>query len=102
MRAAGIREIKNKLSEYLRLVRDGETILVTDRGVVVAQLAPPPPAGAPALAEDAALARLAAAGKLRLPRNKVPSPRQGPISDLPSGIDVERALGEVRGDRDRS
>jgi prevent-host-death family protein len=102
MRAAGIREIKNKLSEYLRLVRDGETVLVTDRGVVVAQLAPPPPAGAPALAEDDALARLAAAGKLRRPRSKVPSPGEGPLAGLPSGIDVDRVLRAVRSDRDGS
>lgn len=41
MHAVGIRELKNKLSEYLRLVRAGERILVTDRGEVVAELAPP-------------------------------------------------------------
>lgn len=41
MRAVGIRELKNKLSEYLRLVRAGENILVTDRGEVVAELHPP-------------------------------------------------------------
>jgi prevent-host-death family protein len=43
--AVGIRELKNKLSEYLRLVRAGERILVTDRGEVVAELAPPGEAG---------------------------------------------------------
>lgn len=44
MRTVGIRELKNRLSEFLRLVRSGERILVTDRGVVVAQLAQPTPA----------------------------------------------------------
>ncbi|MFI5007275.1 MAG: type II toxin-antitoxin system Phd/YefM family antitoxin, partial [Solirubrobacterales bacterium] len=29
MKAVGIRELKNRLSEYLRLVRSGEEILVT-------------------------------------------------------------------------
>lgn len=42
MRAAGVREIKNKLRECLRYVAQGETVLVTDHGRVVAQLAPPP------------------------------------------------------------
>ncbi|MFL5425374.1 MAG: type II toxin-antitoxin system Phd/YefM family antitoxin [Myxococcales bacterium] len=45
MRTAGVRELKAKLSEYLRDVARGETILVTDRGRVVAELrAPSPPA----------------------------------------------------------
>lgn len=41
MRAVGIRELKNRLSEYLRLVRAGERVLVTDRGQVIAELGPP-------------------------------------------------------------
>ena len=41
MKTVGIRELKNRLSEYLRLVRSGETVLVTDRGEVVAELAVP-------------------------------------------------------------
>lgn len=40
MRAVGIRELKNKLSEYVRLVEAGESVLVTDRGTVVAELRP--------------------------------------------------------------
>ena len=38
MKAIGIRQLKNRLSEYLRQVRDGERVLVTDRGKVVAEL----------------------------------------------------------------
>ena len=41
MKAVGIRELKNRLSEYLRMVRGGEEILVTDRGEVVAELRKP-------------------------------------------------------------
>ena len=37
----GTRELKNKLSEYLRRVKKGQTIIVTERGNVVAQLMPP-------------------------------------------------------------
>ena len=39
-KAVGIRQLKARLSEYLRLVRGGETILVTDRDEVVAELRP--------------------------------------------------------------
>jgi prevent-host-death family protein len=41
MQTVGVRDLKNKLSEYLRRVRLGESLLVTDRGVVVAELLPP-------------------------------------------------------------
>ncbi len=37
----GIRELKTKLSRYIRLVRAGETILITSRGEVVAELRQP-------------------------------------------------------------
>ncbi len=40
MRAVGIRELKDRLSEYLRRVRAGEEVLVTDRGQVIAELRP--------------------------------------------------------------
>lgn len=48
MMAIGIRVLKARLSEYVRLARGGETILVTDRDEVVAELRParrrtPPP-----------------------------------------------------------
>jgi prevent-host-death family protein len=41
MKTVGIRDLKNRLSEYLRRVRTGESVLVTDRGEVVAELQPP-------------------------------------------------------------
>jgi prevent-host-death family protein len=41
MKTVGIRDLKNRLSEYLRRVQLGEGLLVTDRGEVVAELLPP-------------------------------------------------------------
>jgi len=41
MHAVGIRELKNKLSHYVRLVEAGESVLVTHRGAVVAEMRPP-------------------------------------------------------------
>lgn len=40
MQAVNIKELKTRLSSYLRLVRSGETFLVTDRNHVVARLGP--------------------------------------------------------------
>ena len=41
MRAVGLKLLKNKLSEYVRLAAGGETVLVTYRDRVVAELVPP-------------------------------------------------------------
>jgi antitoxin (DNA-binding transcriptional repressor) of toxin-antitoxin stability system len=41
MKTAGVRELKAHLSALLREVASGETLLVTDRGRVVAELRPP-------------------------------------------------------------
>jgi len=43
MRTVGLKILKNRLSEYVRLAAAGETIVITDRGRVVAELAPPRP-----------------------------------------------------------
>ena len=40
MRAVRIAELKTRLSEYLRAVRNGETISVLDRETPVAQIVP--------------------------------------------------------------
>ena len=41
MKAVGVRDLKNRLSSFLRDVRAGETVLITDRGEVVAEIGPP-------------------------------------------------------------
>jgi prevent-host-death family protein len=41
MTTVGVRELKNRLSEFLRRAADGERITVTDRGHAVALLSPP-------------------------------------------------------------
>ncbi len=41
MKTAGVRELKARLSAYLRDIEHGEVVLVTDRGRVVAEMRPP-------------------------------------------------------------
>jgi prevent-host-death family protein len=47
MRTVGLKTLKNKLSEYVRLAAAGETIVVTDRGRAVAEIVPPRPQAEP-------------------------------------------------------
>jgi prevent-host-death family protein len=43
MRTVGLKTLKNKLSEYVRLAAAGETVAITDRGRTVAEIGPPHP-----------------------------------------------------------
>jgi antitoxin (DNA-binding transcriptional repressor) of toxin-antitoxin stability system len=61
MRTVGLKVLKNKLSEYVRLAAQGETVLIADRDRVVAELVPPRPGRAEA-AGDALLADLVRRG----------------------------------------
>jgi len=69
MKPVGLRELKARLSHYIRQVRSGRRILVSDRGEVVAELAPPGHAIADVTRLPAALAALARKGHLTLAPN---------------------------------
>ena len=51
MRSVGLKTLKNKLSEYVRLAAGGETVIVTDRDRVVAEIGPPGPSRSPMLSD---------------------------------------------------
>jgi len=96
MRAVGLKVLKNKLSEYVRMAAGGETILVTDRDRVVAELVPPREDRSPYVS-DAVLAELVRRGWL----TPAARPRQGPPPRLPvASFEVlMRELDEDRADR---
>jgi antitoxin (DNA-binding transcriptional repressor) of toxin-antitoxin stability system len=93
MRAVGIKTLKNKLSEYVRVAAEGETILVTDRDRVVAELGPPQP-GRSSEVSDALLADVVRRGWLRPPvaASAVLPPRRpvAPLADLLAELAVDR------------
>jgi antitoxin (DNA-binding transcriptional repressor) of toxin-antitoxin stability system len=96
MRAVGVKVLKNKLSEYVRLAASGETVLVTDRDRVVAELGPPRPGRAPAVA-DAVLAEAVREGLMSAPLivAEGPPPRQ-PVARWD---ELRGELDRDRGDR---
>jgi prevent-host-death family protein len=59
----GARELKNRFGHYLRQVKAGETVHVTDRGRIVAELRPSAPEKT---GDQEALRRLAAEGVVTL------------------------------------
>jgi antitoxin (DNA-binding transcriptional repressor) of toxin-antitoxin stability system len=94
MRTVGLKVLKNKLSEYIRIVGTGETVLVTDRDRVVAELRPPQGRGP--LTSDAVLAEAMRRGWLSPPLVVREGP---PASDPVAPLDT--LLGELRADRDQ-
>jgi antitoxin (DNA-binding transcriptional repressor) of toxin-antitoxin stability system len=95
MRAVGLKILKNKLSEYVRLAASGETILVTDRDTVVAEIGPPR-SGRADTAPDALIAEIVRKGWLRPPIAGKSVPPRKPVAPWAS---LERELGEDRADR---
>ena len=93
MRAVGLKVLKNRLSEYVRLAASGETVLVTDRERVVAELVPPRE-DRQAFVGDALLADAVRKGWLTpaLGSSEAAVPRQ-PVATL------ERLLAELELDR---
>jgi prevent-host-death family protein len=71
MTTVGVRELKNRLSEFLRQVADGRRITVTDRGRPVAVLAPPTERP-----EDEKLLAMVREGLAKWGGGKPPSPRR--------------------------
>ena len=82
MKAVRIAELKARLSEYLRAVRGGETIVVLDRETRVAEIVP---------------VRARNALRIRKPAAGAPAPNRVPLPKLsPSKIDVVEVLLETR------
>jgi len=97
MRAVGVKVLKNKLSEYVRLAAAGETVLIADRDRVVAQLGPPD-AGRSNEVADALLADAVRRGLV----TPAALPPGEPPPAPPAVMSLEQLLAELdqsRGDR---
>jgi prevent-host-death family protein len=93
MKQVGLRELKNRLSEYVRAVRRGECVQATDRGQVVAEIIPRT-TRAPGNLRDG-LAALERRGLLEPPRvpgraRYAPQPRIARPGTAQRLIDAER------------
>lgn len=69
MSTVGVKELKNRLTQYLRRTKHGEEVIVTERGRPIAVIQPIQ-AAARLDSREARLARLAAQGLLTLPTRK--------------------------------
>ena len=92
----GLKVLKNKLSEYVRLAANGERILVTDRDRVVAELIAPE-SHRSEYVHDALLAEAVRAGIVTPPLTRSAEPPQR--KPVP-GLTMEELLAELDADRE--
>lgn len=97
MKEAKITEVKNQLSRYLDLVRQGETIRILDRNTPIAHIVPIGDAGTEQDAGDAPLAEMERKGLVRRGSRKLD---EEILRALPSGK-VTGAVDALLEDRDR-
>ena len=88
----GVRELRQNLSVYLRRVKAGETLEVTERGQTVARLTPQPPESL------SPLQRLIAEGRATAPTR---SHRNLPPPMKIDGVSVSEILQQMRDEDDR-
>ena len=95
MTKVGLRELKNRLGVYIAKVRAGETVVITDRGQVVAELKPPATTNNPVLDE------MVRKGEIRLgkpirDRKALYAPMPGPVLKGGTSQEILDALREER------
>ena len=92
MQKVGLKTLKNKLSEYVRLAAAGETVIITDRGRAVAEIVPPRPPQ-----QESFIERGVREGWLTPAKNRggVP-PRPKPVP----GLTFEQLMADLARDRE--
>jgi len=94
MKTVGLKVLKNKLSEYVRIAASGETVQVTDRGRVVVEMNAPLQAQKPGKKESV-IERGIREGWI------TPAKRRGPPPPPPPGImTLEELMKEIDLDRE--
>jgi prevent-host-death family protein len=91
VRTVGLKILKNKLSEYIRLAAAGETVIITDRGRVVAEIVPP------RREPESVIERGVREGWIRPARRDANWP---PPSKPVPGLTFEQLMADLDGDRE--
>lgn len=98
MKAVGVKVLKARLSEYLRLVKAGEVVLVTERDEVIAELRPSRRQKTVPSSLEEALQHMAEKGLATLRSQTQLKWSASPRRPLPKGFSTQSLLDTLRGD----
>jgi len=95
MRAVALRDLVERIGEYVHLAEEGETVLVTDRDRVLAELVPPRRSLVP-LGPQTPLADAVQRGWIQPAASAIGTPPRIPVTSL---SDLLQELQQDRSDR---
>ena len=100
MKAVGVKVLQAKLSEFLRLVKAGESVLITERDEVIAEMRPARRQNVGELSLAEKLAALADRGDVTLASRPMRRDWTEFLNAIPpvDGVDVQALLDDLRGD----
>ena len=99
MKRVAVSQLKNRLSEYLRLVKRGETIEILERSVPIARIEGLNPRTSAAGPRNEQFERLVRAGLIKSPKQKLDVKAFLAMPLVPCSVDAVKILIEERGDR---
>ena len=102
MKSVGIKLLKDKLSSYINLVKQGEVVLVTDRDEVVAEIRKPLRHNLANISRfESFIEDAAARGALTKPTSSVrfPTTKKEVSTNKELGVDLSQLLDSIRSDR---
>lgn len=102
MKAVGIKNLKNNLSKYLDMVREGEVVYVTDRDDIIAEIHKPISAPTTVLSRwEAFLNEEERKGTLIRAKRTHSNMREEmkKLSPLPGPVDLKGLMDDIREDR---
>ena len=100
MKAVGVKVLKAKLSEYLRLVKTGVTVLVTERDEVIAEIHPARRQSLGDLTLQEKLAAMAERGEATLASRPLRRDWSSFLEGIApvKGFEIQKALDDLRED----
>ena len=98
MTRVGIKTLKNKLSAYLRRVRRGDVLLVTDRDSIIAEIRPAQGERGRASRLESKLRRMAERGEVTLRTSHARGWTVEPLPGGPLPITSQQILDDLRSD----
>jgi len=95
MIAVGVRDLKNQLSQYLRYVKDGERVIVTEHKKIIAEISVPKVKGKVSSIEEKMI-KLSMEGDIILAKTNKTGLK---MPDIKEKLDWETVYDEIRADR---